>query len=489
MTTIATHVLPTQPRTPTGAHLRRTKILATLGPSTDPPGVLEAMIAAGLDAVRINCAYDGPEEWERRVDRTRAAAAEAGRTVAVLADLAGPKLRLPRGVVEREVSPGEEVVFSPDDAADGAVACAWPELTAAVVPGRSEILIGDGTPRLRVTEARADGCVAAVVTRGGRIAPRKGFFVTFATGGAASLTEKDLVDLDAVCAFAPEFVALSFVRTAEDVRRLRHELGLRDSRARVVAKIEKVEACVGLAEILLVADGVMVARGDLGVEAGVARVPVLQKEIIHRATLDGKLVVTATQMLESMVDKPEPTRAEAADVANAVFDGTSALMLSAETTVGRHPIAAVAAMAEIAVQAELADRPYHLDIEASQATVSESVLQSAAHLAEQLDAAALVIPTTSGGAARAVAKYRPSRPVVALCLDGVVRGQLALEWGVVPTLLDEETPTVERLVEVSVDRARQAVGLRDGDTVVVTSGRRIATTGSTNLIQVLRLGG
>ena len=233
----------------------------------------------------------------------------------------------------------------------------------------------------------------------------------------------------------------------------------------------------------------MVARGDLGVEAGVARVPVLQKNIIHRATLEGRLVVTATQMLESMIDRAEPTRAEAADVANAVMDGTSALMLSAETTVGRHPVAAVGAMAEIALQAEGADRPYHLDIEARQPTVSESVLQSAAHLAEQLDAAALVVPTTSGGSARAVAKYRPSRPVVALCTEPAVRRQLALEWGVVPAMLDAPVDAVDALVEAAVERAREVLDLRDGDTVVVTSGRRIATTGSTNLIQVMRLGG
>lgn len=475
------------PRSPSGRPLRRTKILATLGPATDAPGVLEQMVAAGLDAVRINCAYDGPEQWAARARLTRETAGAAGRPIAVLADLAGPKLRLPGDVTPREVAAGETVVFSPDGAAGGAVACRWPELATAVEPGRSDIVIGDGTPRLRVASVRADGCVECVVTRAGLIAPRKGFFVTYATGGAASLTPKDLEDLDAVCAIGVDLVALSFVRTAADVRRLRQELEARGSRARVVAKIEKVEACAGLGEILHVSDGVMVARGDLGVEAGVARVPVLQKEIIHRATTEGKLVVTATQMLESMVEKAEPTRAEAADVANAVLDGTSALMLSGETTVGRHPVAAVAAMAEIAVQAEGADRPYHLDIEASQTSVSEAVLQSAAHLSEQLDAAALVIPTTTGGAARAVAKYRPSRPIVAICTDPLVRDQLALEWAVMPATIDDAPDAMDALVERSIDRAVEVVGLQAGETVVVTSGRRVATAGSTNLIQVLRL--
>lgn len=468
--------------------LRRTKILATLGPSTDAPGVLEAMVSAGLDAVRINCAYDGPDTWRERVRRTRDVAERMGRPLAVLADLCGPKLRLPTTAPVREVARDETVLFSPAEVAgDGAVPCDWHELPTAVVPGSSEIVIGDGTPRLRVTGVGEDGTVEAVCVRAGRLGPRKGLFVTYATGGGASLTPDDIAALDAVCAIGVDLVALSFVRSAADVRALRAELDARGSTARVVAKIEKVEACHGLGEILHVADGVMVARGDLGVEAGVARVPVLQKQIIHRATTEGKLVVTATQMLESMIENAEPTRAEATDVANAVLDGTSALMLSGETTVGRHPVAAVEAMAEIAVQAEQADRPYHLDIEATQATTSESVLQSAAHLAEQLDAAALVVPTTTGGSARAVAKYRPSRPVVALCTRRGVRDQLALEWGVFPEMLDDAPQTTGDLVEASMEKAVRFIGLATGDTVVVSSGTRVGTTGSTNIIQVRRV--
>ena len=465
---------------------RRTKILATLGPSTDRPGVLEQMVDAGLDAVRINCAYDTPEKWAERVTRVRGAARVAGKALSVLADLSGPKLRLPEDTATRDVAVGEELLFTGDRAREGAVTSGWAGLPEAVDPARSEIVIGDGTPRLRVTGVE-DGAVRAVCTRGGRMAARKGFYVTFATGGAGTLDADDLRDLDAVTAIGVDFVALSFVRTAADVRRLRDELNRRGSKARMIAKIEKVEAVGGLDEILEVADGVMVARGDLGVEVGVARVPTLQKEVIHRATTQGKLVITATQMLESMITNPEPTRAEATDVANAVLDGTSAVMLSGETTVGRHPIDAVKAMAEIAEVAEAADRPFHLDIGAEPQTVPEAVIQSAVHMAEQLDAAAILIPTTTGGSARAAAKYRPSRPVLALCQDTLVYNQLGLEWGVVPGMLPDGLETPDQLINGTLAGGRKQLGLTDDDLVVLTYGQRVSKPGSTNLILVRRL--
>jgi len=465
---------------------RRTKILATLGPSTDRPGVLERMVDSGLDGVRINCAYDTAEMWAERVARVRGAARHAGKALSVLADLSGPKLRLPEDTEPLDVAVGQELAFTGDATVDGAITSGWAGLPEAVDPERSEIVIGDGTPRLRVTGV-SGGTVRAVCTRAGRLAPRKGFYVTFATGGAGTLDEDDLRDLDAMCRIGVDFVALSFVRTAADVRRLRDELDARGSSARMVAKIEKVEAVAVLDEILEVADGVMVARGDLGVEVGVARVPTLQKEVIHKATTRGKMVITATQMLESMVTSPEPTRAEATDVANAVLDGTSAVMLSGETTVGRHPVDAVRAMAEIAEVAEAADRPFHLDIDAEPRTVPEAVIQSAVHMAEQLDAAAILIPTTTGGSARAAAKYRPSRPVLALCLDETVHNQLALEWGVVPGMLPEGLDTPDRLINGTLAGGRRQLGLTDDDLVVLTYGQRVSRPGSTNLILVRRL--
>ena len=256
-----------------------------------------------------------------------------------------------------------------------------------------------------------------------------------AVSSRAALTDKDLADLDVAAEIGADFVALSFVRSAADVAALRTELQQRGSRARIIAKIEKLEAVENLAEIVAASDGVMVARGDLGVEAGVEDVPLLQKRIIRRATAGGKLVVTATQMLESMLSAAEPTRAEASDVANAVLDGTSALMLSGETAIGSHPIQAVQAMAAIAQRAQEA-QSYALDIPTVEQDNAEAVLRSAAHLAQQIDAAALVIPTTTGGSARAAAKCRTPRPILALARDEVVARQLALEWGVVPATLE-----------------------------------------------------
>ena len=278
-------------------------------------------------------------------------------------------------------------------------------------------------------------------------------------------------------------MALSFVRSAADVVDLRDRMRAHGSPARTIAKIEKVEAYEHLDEILEVADGVMVARGDYGVEAGVARVPLMQKETIFRATQVGKTVITATQMLESMINSPEPTRAEAADVANAVIDGTSAVMLSAETGVGKYPIEAVRAMAEIARAAEESPvilgraRGVHPN------TPAATVLHSAVGLADALNAAALVIPTATGGGARACAKYRPAQPIVALVHEPRVANQLMLEWGVMP-IATRVAATVDELVEDSLIAARDQAGVPSGASVVLTAGRRTGTPGATSLVMV-----
>ncbi|MDH3227977.1 MAG: pyruvate kinase, partial [Thermoleophilia bacterium] len=311
--------------------------------------------------------------------------------------------------------------------------------------------------------------------------------VTHAEAGGPALTEKDLVDLDVAVDVGAEFVAQSFVRTAADVMLLRKELDARESRARIIAKIEKVDAVENLAEILEHADGVMVARGDLGVEAGPAKVPLLQKKIISEATAAGKLVITATQMLESMLISPEPTRAEASDITNAILDGTSVVMLSGETAVGSYPAEAVEVMAEIAREAQTG-RPFAVDIKAAPADQAEAVMQSATYLAEQIDAAALVIPTATGGSARAAAKYRPGRPIIALAEDEVVTNQLALEWGVVSATLPAHPGKIVDLLDEALWSARAAGSLNNGDTVVVTYGQAGRLTGGTDLIAVRRIG-
>jgi pyruvate kinase len=472
---------------------RRTKILATLGPATDRPGVLAGLIAAGIDGARINCAYGTPDEWRARTAAVRRAAADAGRHVCVVFDLCGPKIRLAHAVDERAVAVGEEVAFAAHDGdgaphADGAVGVAWGGFADLIAIGRSEIVLGDGTPRFLAEAVEGTGAARRIVTRcatPGVIRPGKGVAITFAQTREAALTDKDLADLDVAAQAGADLVALSFVRSARDLLDLREQLARRRSAARIVAKIEKTEAIEDLDDVLEAADGVMVARGDLGVEAGVARVPLLQKEIVHRATLAGKLAITATQMLETMVDEPEPTRAEAADVANAVLDGTSALMLSAETAVGRYPVESVRAMAEIALAAEEGE-PFSAPLDLRQSDEA-AVVQAAVVLARAIDAEALVIPTTTGGSARACAKHRPAQRIVALVTSTAVASQLALEWGVQPTVIPEAA-SLEAFVELVLRRAQEVTGLPDGSRVVLTYGPVVARPGSTNLIVVERLG-
>jgi pyruvate kinase len=273
------------------------------------------------------------------------------------------------------------------------------------------------------------------------------------------------------------------VRSAADLEQLRARLAGHGSQARIVAKIEKVEAYQQLDEIIGVTDGVMVARGDYGVEAGVAQVPLMQKDTIRRATQAGKLVITATQMLESMIQSPEPTRAEAADVANAVIDGTSAVMLSAETSVGSYPVEAVRAMAEIASAAERAPEIHGRARSVNGETAAAAVMHAAVELAAEIDAAALVVPTSTGGAARACAKYRARRPIIALAHEQRAANQLTLEWGVFPAPVAVAT-TVDEMIDGALDAARGVAGLQSGDRVIVTAGRRTGTPGGTNLIMV-----
>jgi pyruvate kinase len=469
-------------------HRRRTKILATLGPSTDPAGVMDDLVAAGMDGGRINCAHDTADRWRERAAQLHAAAERAGRPLALLFDLAGPKMRLGSAVRPRQVTAGEIVTFSVgDDPPSGAVPVVWPGLVEAVTVGRSEIVIGDGTPRLAVTEARPDeGVVLARCERPGAIGPRKGIFLTYVQTPSSTLSAQDLADLAVAVELEADIVALSFVRSGQDVRRLRGALDSMGSHARVIAKIEKVEAVDAIDEIVAVSDGVMVARGDLGVEAGVARVPLMQKQVIRRAGLDGKLVITATQMLESMISQPEPTRAEATDVANAILDGTSAVMLSGETTVGTYPVEAVRAMAEIAEEAEKGPL-LSLVVTAPVANRAEAVMQSAVHLAHQVSAVALIVSTVSGGAARSAAKYRPHLPVIALSEDDRVRRQLALEWGVVPAWLPPRSETLDLHRNALMARAKEVAGLSSGDVVVLAYGPPEAGPAQTSYLAVAEI--
>ena len=462
---------------------RHTKIVATLGPATDPPGVLDELVASGVNCARLNCSHGTHEDLRRRVADVRKASERAGRLIGVLFDLQGPKIRLARDAEERSVEAGDTVTFCgvTKNGDDERVPVEFGDF-ASLVTDRSQLVIGDGVPRFRVDSISGDDVTATALSPG-PISPRKGINVTYARPELPAITDKDREDLKLACELGADFVALSFVRSAADMEQLRELIDECGADARIVAKIEKVEAYEHLDEIIAVTDGLMVARGDYGVEAGVARVPLMQKDTIHRATQAGKLVITATQMLESMIHAPEPTRAEAADVANAVIDGTSAVMLSAETSVGEYPVQAVRAMAEIASAAEEAPFIHGRAKAAAKSTTAHAVLHAAVELAAEVDAAALIIPSQTGAGPRAISKYRPRMPVIALTHEGHVAGQLSLEWGVHATSMGA-ADTVDEMIEEALIAARDRAGLDVGARVVLTAGRRTGVPGATNLVMV-----
>ncbi len=379
---------------------------------------------------------------------------------------------------------GDDLVLVGGESVDPADVEVRPAVLAEVLRPGDAVLIDDGRVRLRVVDV-ALGRVQCTVTMGGRISDHKGVNVPGIDLPVPSLTEKDIEDLEFAIALGVDYVALSFVRSAEDVRGLRQRLEDAGSSARIIAKIEKSEAVASLSEIIEEADGVMVARGDLGVEVGPAAVPLIQKRIISEALEAGKLPITATQMLESMLTSSEPTRAEASDVANAVLDGTAALMLSGETAVGNYPVESVAAMSEIALAVE-PSLPFRHELAGSRtnfSTVTEAVTHAACDMAELLDAAAILVPTSSGGTASDLARQRPRRPVIALSHRAETLQRLALEWGVIPRSIPAETD-----VEVLWERAREAAAdtglVLPGDQVIITAGTTLDVPGTTNLLKV-----
>jgi pyruvate kinase len=467
----------------TGVLVRRTKIVATLGPATDPPGMLDRLVEAGMDCARLNCSHGDHDDLRRRAADVRAAAERAGRPLGLLFDLQGPKLRRAGDTETRAVQRGDSLTFCGTTRADAPHRVGVDfEGFAALVTERSQIVIGDGVPRFAVDRVEGGDVLARAVSSG-PLSPRKGINVTYARPELPAVTEKDVADLALAAELGADYVALSFVRSASDLAHLRELLRELGSAARLIAKIEKIEAYEQLDEIIAETDGVMVARGDYGVEAGVARVPLMQKDTIARATQAGKLVITATQMLESMIGSPEPTRAEATDVANAVIDGSSAVMLSAETSVGAYPLEAVLAMAEIATAAEEAPTIHGRARAAATSSTGEAVLHAAVVLADEVDAAALIIPTSTGGAPRACAKYRRRRPIVALAHQPGVANQLTLEWGVNPTPMPTAA-SVDEMIDLALAHARDFAGLPSGARVVLTAGRRTGTPGATNLVMV-----
>jgi pyruvate kinase len=461
---------------------RRTKIVATIGPASSEPAVLEQLMGL-IDGARLNFSHGTHEEHRARAELIRNMQEQVTRPVALIADLQGPKLRigeLPEPVV---LERGEELTIAGEDsAANGDIPIAPAVLGSVLQPG-FDVLIDDGAVRLRVGSVER-GRARCEVLVGGVISSNKGVNLPGVPLPIPSLTRKDIDDLQFALELGCDFVALSFVRTASDVQALKTLIEASGSTAHVIAKIEKAEAVAVLDDILREADAVMVARGDLGVEIGVAEVPLLQKRIILRALERGKPVITATQMLESMIHAPEPTRAEASDVANAVLDGSSAVMLSGETAIGEYPLEAVAYMDRIARVVEPSLGYRHEIPEAEEKpTVGQAMSNAACDIAEALGAAALLVPTFTGRTASAVARLRPRRPIIGLTHHDYSLRHMALEWGVTPVSIPE-CADVEELWATSL-RAAVGTGIVDkGDRVVLTAGTAVNIPGSTNVIKV-----
>lgn len=463
---------------------RRTKILATLGPSTDGPDRAAALIAAGLDGARINCSHGTPEEWARRVTEIRAAAEIYDREVAVVFDLQGPKIRLAADTRKRLIRVGQEVSFVASDmTAKGVIAVNWPGFVGAVRAGQSQLIVGDGEPRfdlVRVTGRGAGRRVIGRCTVAGRLSPSRGVIVTYDRSRKRSaITAKDRADLKVAARCGADFVALSYVRSGADIELLRRLMSRAKFKARVIAKIETIDACDALEEIVREADAAMVARGDLGVQVGVAAVPALQRKIVRACRDQGKLAIMATQMLESMVSGAGPTRAEATDIATAVVQGASTLMLSAETAVGKDALAAVRAMDDITTAADNAEVPR--TPAAHSRGPEESVMQAAALLGNDVKAAAFIVPTAGGRSVRALARHRPGAIIVGLAHSVAAARPLALEWGVVPAVLPAGS-TIDETIERGIARARELITMPRGSRVVVTSGPTVGAAGGTRAI-------
>ncbi len=460
---------------------RRTKIVCTIGPASSDPDTIEQLAWSGMDAARLNFSHGDHEMHRAAFAAVRRAQALIGRPLAVIADLQGPKIRIGRIGDPRSVSPGDTLVLTaPGQGAPGDLDVTYAGIAETVSPGR-EVLINDGMVRARV--ASVEG--ARVVTRvevGGLISSGKGVNLPGTYLPIPSLTEKDESDLEFALGIGADYVALSFVRTAADVEKLRERIDAYGSHARIVAKIEKAEAIENLDDIVAVSDAVMVARGDLGVEIGAADVPLVQKLIIRTGRDAGRAVITATQMLESMIHQPEPTRAEASDVANAVLDGTSALMLSGETAVGAYPLEAVATMNRIARAVE-PSLMYHDPGRRREGDMGTILAHAVCDVAEDLDATVIACPTQSGSTARNVSMFRPRRPIVAASPDPVVLQQLALEWAVVPIVIESATST-EDLWRRTVEAIRASGLAGTGQRVVLSGGTRLNRPGTTDHIVV-----
>lgn len=472
--------------------MRKTKIICTLGPACESEEVLKELVLEGMDVARMNFSHGTYEEHKKRIDTLKKIREETGRPVALLLDTKGPEIRTGKfknGSVA--LTAGDNFILAYEDIPgdEHKVSVSYKELYRDVKKG-DRILIDDGLIELEVAEI-ADKDIHCIVLNGGTLGNNKGINVPGVEINLPSITQRDIDDIRFGIENDVDFIAASFVRKAEDVIEIRKILDKYNGQdIKIIAKIENRQGVNNIDEILLVADGIMVARGDLGVEIPVEEVPVVQKMLIEKCYRSGKPVITATQMLDSMIRNPRPTRAEASDVANAIYDGTSAIMLSGETAAGKYPVETLKTMSKIAEKAEssmdywkrFANMQYEM-----LPTITNAISHATCTTAMDLKASAIITVTQSGHTARMISRFRPECPIIATTVSPKVQRQLSLSWGVIPYLVKEAESTDE-MFDTGVQKALESGLVKPGDLTVITAGVPINVSGTTNILKVQLVG-
>jgi pyruvate kinase len=469
--------------------MRKTKIICTIGPTSSRPETLLRLIESGMDVARLNFSHGTPKEHGQVIRRIRRLSKQLGKNVAILQDIAGPKIRV--GVIRDgsvTLKSGDRVVLTsrPVLGTDGEIPVTYPSLPNEV-KARDTLLLADGALELLVVRTKPPDITCRVII-GGKLTSHKGINLPARTLDLHPLTDKDRADLHFGIDQGVDLVALSFVRRAADILPVREIMKKANTVLPIIAKIEKHEALDHIDQILDDVDGIMIARGDLGIEMPLETIPMVQKRLIRKAIQVGKPVITATQMLRSMVDSPRPTRAEATDIANAIFDGTDAIMLSEETASGNYPVESVQMMTKIAeiTEQEFPHTSFQPHESFSTEGIADAISLAACFLARQVSAKIIVTPTESGATARLVSRYKPSHPIVALSPNPATVRNLALTWGVYPLLVSRFRSTDDMLSKAE-RAAREMQTVKTGDRIVLTAGLPIGSPGNTNMLKVLTI--
>lgn len=468
--------------------MRKTKIICTLGPSTDKGTVLKDLILNGMDVARFNFSHGDHEEHLGRLTKIEKLREELGIPVATLLDTKGPEIRIGafKGNKKVQLKEGQTFTLTSREVEgdETIVSISYPNLVYDLEPGAT-ILIDDGLVEMTVSEINSTD-ITCIVKNNGTISNKKGVNVPGVHLSMPYISDRDRADILFGIEHNYDFIAASFVRTAEDIKEIRKMLNKHNSKSKIIAKIENYQGVEHIDEIIKASDGIMIARGDMGVEIPLEEVPVLQKLIIKKVYNSAKQVITATQMLDSMIKNPRPTRAESTDVANAIYDGTSAIMLSGETAAGDYPVEALKTMVKIAMRAE-ADIDYkkrfRLQDVSQHPDITDAISRATVNTAHDLNAKMIITVTTSGGTARLISKYRPDCQILGCTTDPMVCRQLNMAWGVTPLLIAVEHDTFE-LFDHAIEAVEAAGYLNDGELAVLTAGVPLGISGTTNIIKV-----